>query len=328
MGFGSPRPAPSRQRGRRDGRRRPTGRPDDPTVQSPACRSPPPRRPVSKRLSFWLLSRYFDSVDEHEVYPNAPVVLVALEVRHPTAEQLARSELNLIKQRLGDQTPILRTSQMQTLQGVSGPSGSEQRLEIEQFPRFVDRTRTLSFSLRQTAMVIETTAYPGWDKFREIVKAALATRMAVSPVDAVERIGLRYIDEIRVPATDTEINWGDWVESTVLGPNPPDEVALPLVQWQGVGIYGSQPGHMMLMRYGPQAGYAVNFEGGDLRRGRPAEPGPFFLVDIDSFWTPEDGLPELDVDQVMTTVDEVHRPVRRLFESLATEKLRDEVFRK
>ena len=32
------------------------------------------------------------SVDEREVYPNAPVVLVALEVRHPAAGPLSNAQ--------------------------------------------------------------------------------------------------------------------------------------------------------------------------------------------------------------------------------------------
>jgi uncharacterized protein (TIGR04255 family) len=175
-------------------------------------------------------------------------------------------------------------------------------------------------------VVVETTAYPGWDKFKSIASEALAARMQVSPVDAVERIGLRYIDEVRVPNGEDTIKWTQWLSESVMAPSPPDDVALPLAQWQGVAIYGTQPGHMMLMRYGPQNGLAVNFEGGDLRRAQSADPGPFFLIDIDSFWTPTDELAEVDVDRVMATCEEVHQPVRSLFESLVKDKLRDEVF--
>lgn len=267
-------------------------------------------------------------VADPDVYPSAPVVLVTLELRHPVSDRLANSEQRALKRLLSDHTPILRTGQMQTLQLTSSNAGADQQIDTEHFPRFVNRAGTLTISYRQTALVVEATAYPGWDKFSAIVTDALKALVQVSPVDAVERIGLRYIDEVRVPDDEPAIDWAQWLAPSVMAPNPPEDVALPLAQWQGVSIYGAQPGQMMLLRYGPQNGVAVNFEGGDLRRAQRADPGPFFLIDIDSFWTPTEGLPEVDVERVMTTCDEIHQPVRRLFESLVTDKLRDEVFRK
>lgn len=267
-----------------------------------------------------------NAVVDPDVYPSAPVVLVTLELRHPLSDRLANSEQRSLKRFLTDHAPILRSGQMQTVQLTASSAGSDQQIDTEHFPRFVNRTGTLTVSYRQTAVVLETTAYPGWDKFKAIAIDAFTARMQVSPVDAVERIGLRYIDEVRVPNGENPINWTNWLSDSVMAPSPPDDVALPLAQWQGVAIYGTQPGHMMLMRYGPQNGLAVNLEGGDLRRAQPADPGPFFLIDIDSFWTPSGGLPEVDAERVMATCNEVHQPVRRLFESLVKDKLRDEVF--
>jgi len=267
-------------------------------------------------------------VADPDVYPSAPVVLVTLELRHPLSDRLANSEQRALKRLLSDHAPILRTGQMQTVQVTASNAGADQQIDTEHFPRFVNRAGTLTVSYRQTAVVVETTAYPGWDKFKSIATDALAARMEVSPVDAVERIGLRYIDEVRVPNGYGAVDWTQWLAQSVMAPSPPEDVALPLAQWQGVVIYGAQPGHMMLMRYGPQNGLAVNFEGGDLRRAQLADPGPFFLIDIDSFWTPTEELPEVDVERVMATCDEIHGPVRRLFESLVKDMLRDEVFRK
>lgn len=263
------------------------------------------------------------------MYPNAPVVLVALEVRHPPAEPLARSEIGAIKRALSDYTPIVRTSQMQTIEIVAGPDGGDQKLHTERFPKLANRQSTLTVSYRETAMVVEVSVYPGWDEFSKIVSAAVSARSSVSPVDGVERVGLRYVDEIRVPTSEdnTAPDWSKWMEKSVLGPLPKEDIGLPLSQWQGVALYGSQPGYAMIMRYGPQSGFAVNFTP-ELRRPNNVEGGPFFLVDIDSFWMPDNDIPELNQESVMTTCEDLHRPIRTLFEGLVTEKLRKEVFRK
>jgi uncharacterized protein (TIGR04255 family) len=50
-------------------------------------------------------------------------------------------------------------------------------------------------------------------------------------------------------------------------------------------------------------------------------------MDIDSFWTPSRDVPEFDVKTLLTTCDELHAPVGKLFERLITERLREEVFR-
>ena len=56
-------------------------------------------------------------------------------------------------------------------------------------------------------------------------------------------------------------------------------------------------------------------------------PGPFFLLDIDSFWQPSEVSPTLELNSVLGELDELHMPVREMFESLITEKLRKEVLR-
>ena len=141
----------------------------------------------------------------------------------------------------------------------------------------------------------------------------------------VERAGLRYINEVRVP-TDGDIDWAEWMHPSLLGPRSNTKIEPPLGQWQGVGIYGSQPGQMLVFRYGPREGFAID-PSSDLRRVRRTDGGPFFLIDIDSFWTPADAVPEYERDMLMAQCDELHEPIRTLFEGIITDRLRDEVFR-
>lgn len=266
-------------------------------------------------------------MDEHEVYPNAPVVLVALEVRHPATESLSVSETRAIKERLAEYTPIARNAQTTQMQLAVLPSGpTPATAQSETFPRLVSRDVTLAISFRREAFVVETSAYPGWDVFREIVADTIQARMAISPVDGVERVGLRYIDEVRIPNADAP-DWSEWIDQSLLGPKPNESVDVPLTQWQGVSLYGSQPGRGMLFRYGPASGFAVDPQS-DLRRTNAVTAsGPFFLLDIDSFWTPEGSVPEVDPEMLRQLCDELHRPVRRLFEGIIKDRLREEVLR-
>lgn len=261
-------------------------------------------------------------MNEHEVYPKAPVVLVALEVRHPIADPLTPAETRAIKKHLTKLFPLELPGQLANLQ--INPVGGAADVTTERFPRFLNRRKTLSISIRREAVVLEATDYPGWLEFKELIALMLGVRTEVAPVDGIERVGLRYIDEVRVPG-EGDVEWADWLHSSLLGPSLAD-VGLPLNQWQGVGIYGSQPGQMLLARYGPRVGFATDTNS-DLRRARPADGGQFFLLDLDSFWTPDDDVPEFDLDMLLPRCDELHRPIRTLFESMISDRLRDEVLR-
>ena len=127
-------------------------------------------------------------------------------------------------------------------------------------------------------------------------------------------------------SADGEIDWAEWMHPSLLGPRSNTKIELPLGQWQGIGIYGSQPGQMLLLRYGPREGVAVD-PSSDLRRIQRTDNGPFFLIDIDSFWAPADAVPEYERDMLIARCDELHEPIRTLFEGIITDRLRDEVFR-
>jgi uncharacterized protein (TIGR04255 family) len=197
---------------------------------------------------------------------------------------------------------------------------------VETFPRLVSRDSTLAVSIRREALVIETSSYPGWDVFREIIAEAVNARMCASPVDGFERLGLRYIDEIRIPDVAAP-DWSDWIDNSLLGPRPKEELAIPLSEWQGISLFGTQPGHAILLRYGTATGFAVDPRSELRRTNKVQGGGPFFLLDIDSFWTPEGSVPELALPGLLELCDELHHPVRRLFEGLIRDRLREEVFR-
>jgi uncharacterized protein (TIGR04255 family) len=263
-------------------------------------------------------------MSDREVYPNAPVVLVALEVRHPAAGPLSHADQVKIKQLLGSQLPLLRTA---TMMNVQATIGAAPEVTTERAPRYVSRDRTTAVTFRSGAAVIETTRYERYERLRDLAALALESRQAVAPIDGVERLGLRYIDELRVPENgDETASWELWVDPTLLGPLLlGSRLGLSVSQWEGIAVFSNEPDTSLVLRYGPREGYAVD-PAGDLKRAAPP-PGPFFLVDIDSFWTPTDDVPEFDVQKLLAVLDDLHNPVRTLFEGLITERLRKEVLR-
>lgn len=263
-------------------------------------------------------------MSEHEVYPSAPVVLVALEARHPDAAPLTPGEQSEIKRLLASTFPLPQPAQNRT---ITQTNGGPPTVIDEVIPRFATRDQTTAVTYGTQAIAIESTRHQSFEHLSGLVRLVVETRQSVAPVEGLLRLGLRYINEIRVPdAHDDPARWGQWVAPGLMGPVPEaTELGLMAEQWQGVTVFDRGDGRQVLLRYGPREGFAVG-PGGPLQRATPP-PGDFFLLDIDSFWMPTGDVPEFLPDVIETLCLDLHEPVSGLFEALITERLRTEVLR-
>lgn len=286
------------------------------------------------------------------MYPNAPLVLVAVEVRHPSAEPLTGPQQAALKRLLADHLPL---SQPATVRNVTAVMGGPAQVQDSISPRFTSRDRATAVTFHTGALVVETTQYGQFERLRDLLTLAINSRLAVGTLDGLERVGLRYINEIRVPDSNGSTTgagdtveaeagpaWEHWVAESLLGPAPLGaHLGFRAAQWQGLAVFGSigsgpdddggvGPGaeggaDSLVLRYGPAEGYALD-PGGELKRAVPP-PGPFFLLDVDSYWTSGSEVLPLDRDALVRVGNRLHAPVRTLFEALITDRLREEVLR-
>lgn len=266
---------------------------------------------------------------EREIYPNAPIVLMAVEVRHPPCEPLDRKQVAELSAQIKHLLPLPSEMDEVTLTVQTGPDGqATQQQFVNTFPRWSSRDRRTALSIRPDSLVIETTDYGSYDRVRALLDNTIRARLKVAPPSGIERIGLRYIDEIRVPLKDDVHmpSWDQWVDASLLGPRRiGSELDLSPAINEGVSVFSGRSNHALVLRYGAQSNYAVQSTP-DLRRPLPP-PGPLFKLDIDSFWQASDQVPEFDVDMILRRADSLHEPVRGVFESLITDRLREEVLR-
>lgn len=263
-------------------------------------------------------------------YRNPPLVLALLEVKHPEAPALSRGELAGLKAALLKTLPLQSSEDQVQVQVAVGPGaagGSTQSQRMRTVNRFLSRNRTTSVSFTSESFSVETTSYHGWREFREILGIVTAALKDVAPVDGMQRIGLRYIDEIRVPAAGgTTPDWSEWIHGDLIAPSSPGLGLHPMQQQAVVQYRTDMPGETVTLRYGAVVGPPVV---GDGPLARPPAPpnGPFFLLDTDAAWEVTSGepVPEMDVDFLLDTADRLHRPVKALFESALTPKLLTEV---
>lgn len=263
-------------------------------------------------------------MNDTEVYQNTPIALATIEIRHPTTDALTGAEGRELRRLLADTLPIERPGQ-DSAWAIVAPATTPTQTG-ERFVRHLNRESTTSATIKTQATIIETTAYSGLPALAELMLQVVEARNQISSIIGIERIGLRYVHEIRVPANMGGIvDWSSWINESALGPQRVAPMGLPLTEWQGAAVYReARPGKTLVLRYGPAAGRALdpNYH---LRQLKPADAGPFFLMDIDSFWTPEGSIPEYDRDALRSTLQELHRPARSLFEDLITARLRDEL---
>lgn len=260
---------------------------------------------------------------DREVYPNAPLQYVACEVRYPYHPGVVTALEGFFRV-LGSDFPIVEPATETTI--MIGPAGPISTPTDTKTVRFMSRDRRLAIAITPTQLIVDTTRYSRFEEFRGWLEAGLRGLSTLEiPVAGAVRIGLRYIDEVRIPGV------GETVESWV------PFIGAPLLAATGVTIDGHSPastqgtiqfdlglGHAVVMRYGSLSGRSV----GDapLAPRRPLQDGPYFLLDLDSFSAK--GIEEVgfDANEVLCRVEELHSPVRDLFEASITERLR-EVFR-
>jgi uncharacterized protein (TIGR04255 family) len=177
-----------------------------------------------------------------------------------------------------------------------------------------------------TALIVETTAYSHFEGFLEVVHRALEAADSAVSLAGIQRVGLRYIDEIRVKGVHAAIDWDGYINPGLLWAIKLDP-KLRLQRTESLAEFEMDGGYKTVMRFGAMSGRVVD-PGGPLRLRRTGD-GPFFLIDLDSFWLPTDeDIPEFSVQRVLETCMELRKPIRGLFEASITDRLRDEVLRK
>lgn len=259
-----------------------------------------------------------------EVYPNAPLALVAVEVRFPdgAAALLGPAVHRAVRDRLSDKW-VIEGGKQQTMEVAFSTAGvAAPNVRSENVSRITVRDRTQVVTVRQDSLTVEATRYRGYEVFRELLGQAFAAVEDLLEPDGVSRLGLRYINEISVPVGEGTIDWAQWVHASLL---PPSTEALTPATWTSAVQYDVGQDQHLVLRYGPASQPVVAPSGGPLRRPRVPK-GQIFVLDFDSYWQPDE-IPAFSADALLRSCDDLRAPVRTLFTELALERLVSEVFR-
>ena len=249
--------------------------------------------------------------------------MVVFELRIPHTLVLgARPGQTQVWEALKQRVPITQPEP-----AVQVSLGTPGMVQTQQGPlRMLDRGRTLSVVVGAEVVVVESTGYRCFEEFREFLGSVLAA-LPSEQIAGFGRIGLRYINEIRVPGVTLAHEWESFIAPALLA-----GAQLPVAELTARSAsteieYFGRNGMRMTMRYGSNIGRLVNAEGP--MRTRTRESGPLFFVDLDSYWEnpPDRDLPEFSSEAILAQTTRLREPIHELFESSITGRARD-IFRK
>jgi uncharacterized protein (TIGR04255 family) len=254
-----------------------------------------------------------------EVFAQPPLALVTAEIRlsyEPRLNDTATRDT--VAQAVREHLPILDSEQVVSL-SVQSASGQVAEETLPQL-RALNPEKTATLTLNANALTVQVVEYEHFGSFLELVTVCLQALAPSVPGALVRRVGLRYINEVRIPGgvTDTR-EWSKWLSSDLLA-------AFALLPDQPVGgLNGSVLFHVdrernILFRWGEAVGRSILVPTIPLRRPELTE-GRFFLLDTDSFWEP--GSPQsLDVPRLADELGRLHVPIGKLFLASLTEDVK------
>jgi uncharacterized protein (TIGR04255 family) len=161
------------------------------------------------------------------------------------------------------------------------PNGVQEQPVPEPQHRFQDSSETFTAILASDFVALETTRFVDFDDFvGRVIRLAQAVDEEYNPAE-ITRIGLRFINELRLPSEDSHAEMRRAVSPVLLGAQGAVELDTSLVgAQQAIELVGED--HRMLVRHGlnPLGGTTVDIV--SAARQRP-DPRPFYLLDLDAF---------------------------------------------
>lgn len=257
-------------------------------------------------------------------YSNAPLRLVvfAAELR-PVALLGETATLDEVHARLRDDLPIREDV---TNAFVPGPDGE---LVPANGARFVDRGQHRAVIITPSRIASDTTQYSTFSEFAGFLSRVLDAVAAVAAGRACRRLGLRYVDEIRIPDTEpgNVEQWQGWVDDSLFptvalrdrADNSRREIA-------GVVDDTSANGFGVRFTWHTGNGHAVQ-PIGPLIVPDASPPGPYLALDTDSYWEAQPGTDVVGLGDpaLLERVHQLHEPIQNYFEMTLTDRLRQEV---
>lgn len=260
-----------------------------------------------------------------ENYSYAPLALVTVEARlnyDPRANVPAvRDEFALA---VRSEFPILNVENVVNF-SLDLPTGNAEQQVIQQIRATnAQRTATVALNPNSFQLTVLGHAYQGYESFEPWLKTCLNALEEALPGAGIERLGIRFLDEVRVPTPlKSAEDWSQWVNPGLLASAAAFEGNATL-QMRGSTVFDGGQDCQVHFQWGDFEGETI--VSNEVPLARPEHKnGKFFVLDVDSAWqAPE--FTVLTADQMTERIELLHTPIGSIFQWAITEKSR-ELFR-
>ncbi len=153
-------------------------------------------------------------------FEHNPLRVVVVQLRFSTEFRLSEAaSLARVQDRLRERYPVVQAIQQQmSLQFAIGDRPPQRVNQPGPGPiRFIGDDGAWIVTLGPDLLSLETTAYHDWVAFRGRFGEALDAVLAEVASPLVQRLGLRFIDELKHPEARTLADWARFLHPELLG---------------------------------------------------------------------------------------------------------------
>jgi uncharacterized protein (TIGR04255 family) len=237
-------------------------------------------------------------------YENNSLRLVVCQLRFPVLHRFDEpGALARFQEVLAGRYP--RSSPEQQLTIASAPAASTAATAAMQYWRFQGVDDGWSVAIARDFVSLETTRYERYEDFRDRLGEVIEATLTLG-VTHRERLGLRYVDEIRPPDADGPADFRDFLNAELLGMVGGPELGEDVIQaLQEIRL--REDDGTLAIRHG--------YIGPDAADGKC-----FYLLDLDYY---DESSHALDPVQVLEQVDAYHHTMHNVWENAITDELRN-----
>jgi uncharacterized protein (TIGR04255 family) len=146
------------------------------------------------------MSQLTEQVSIPNKLARAPLVYVVAQVRYSPILEIKDSVIEIQRQLKGIGFPRYEQSQ---IQNIVLDTGSAPRVDNIERWDFLDREKGTGVVLTRDFVLLHTKDYDTFTAFSQVLKKVLAIIKSSTDVDNVERVGIRYVDLVRLQSEES-----------------------------------------------------------------------------------------------------------------------------
>lgn len=219
-------------------------------------------------------------LDGPERLCNSPLALVVAQLQFPAIISVQTDETLLARfqDQIRSRYPYLFFGQQFGLN--IGPQGVEQQQTPSRIYQFADAEQRWMVTLTANSISLEARDYTDYEDFSERLLRILASAREVYKIDIRQRLGLRYVNEIRHQNAQSPGDWSSLINPQLLGPLAETGLSSLITSSYQEAVLQLGNGRLTL-RHGHFAqGTTVAPLPGS---APPMDAGPFYLLDFDAY---------------------------------------------